>query len=218
MTSVIELPAVDWDDVRFSDVDVSFTDRMEGRRTETVRQGTSWWVATWRTVYLTREDLGRMDAWARRAKDGAVFRAHDPFRPRPLAEDTGQPLSGTRAGGGAFDGTATLFDIADSRNVEVSGLPVGFKFSEGDYVEFRMSPLTVSLHLVDQDATADAFGHALLNIRYGLDTQHFTTAATVNLEKPSCLMQIDPGSYDSPKTQRTRQPGFSSQEVFPNEP
>jgi hypothetical protein len=136
------------------------------------------------------------------------------FRQRPIAHDDGSPLSGTRAGGGAFDGTATLQSITDSRTVVVSGLPASFQFRAGDYVEFAGSASVVSLHRIQEDAQADALGVVTLSIKYSLDLQHFTTASVVNFEKASCLMQIDPGSYSGPKSWADRKPSFSATEVF----
>ncbi|WP_048648943.1 hypothetical protein [Nitratireductor soli] len=217
MTTIIDMPGVLMDDVSFRPFSPVLVDRMEGRRTETLRRPTNWWIASWRTVQLTAEELGRMDAWSTVASDGALFRAFDVRRPRPMAEDTGQPLSGARAGGGAFDGTATIIEIgADRRSVTIGGLPANFQLKASDYVELRMSALLVSLHWAVADVQASAAGVAVLPIRYGIDAA-FTTAATVNFEKPACLMQLDPSSYESGMAGTVRQASFSAQEVFPRE-
>jgi hypothetical protein len=217
MAAPIELPdIVGWEEVEFDPVAVKDTERMEGRRTETVRHGATWWKARYRTGFLDFRDFGRMDAFMMKVDgDGDLFRAYDVFRPRPMAHDNGQPLSGTKAGGGAFNGTATLSAITNSRTVTVSGLPAGFELRDGDYVEFRMSATKLSLHRVGADAVANGSGVVTLSIRYGLDTQNFTTAAIVNFEKPSCLMELDAGSYDGKKARRTRRPSFAATEMFP---
>lgn len=208
-------PIIGWESVSFDPVRPRSLSRMEGRRTEAVTFGTPYWRASYQAPWLEYREFGMMDAFMMRAgDDGEVFRAYDPFRPRPIAHDDGKALSGTRAAGGAFDGTATLQSITDSRTVVVSGLPASFQFRAGDYAEIRQSVSVVSLHRVQEDAQADALGVVKLSIKYALDTQHFAAGAVVNLEKASCLMQIDPGSYSGRKSWSDRKPSFTAQEVF----
>lgn len=219
MPTVLQMPdIVGWINVEFGPVVPRDTDRMEGRRTEAQSFGTPWWAASFSAPWLSERDFGKMDAFMMMAGDsGEVFRAHDPFRPRPIAwsEVHGNaPLSGTRAGGGAFDGTATLETITNSRQVSISGLPANFQLRAGDYVEFAMSETVISLHRLVEDVLGGSGGTATLKFRYGLDLDHFDEAAEVNFEKPSCLMQIDPGSYRGPKAWSARNPSFSASEVF----
>jgi hypothetical protein len=215
MTTIVALPEIDWYAVEFTPVQVRQTDRMEGRRTEDLIVPGTWWRASYQAEHLDRRAFGQLDAFVMTAGAGALFRAYDPERPRPMAQDNGQPLSGLRAGGGAFDGTATLQTIVSPTQIIVSGLPDGFQLWTGDYFELAMAPLLVSLHRVTADATANAGGTVTLNFRHALDLQHFTTAAIVNFEKPACLMRVDPGSYSAAKTNRDRRPAFSAQEMFP---
>ncbi|TPJ83840.1 hypothetical protein FJ422_16335 [Mesorhizobium sp. B2-6-3] len=217
MVTIIDLPdIVGWEKCRFDPVVIRSSDRMEGRRTEGVRLPTGYWTASYTPGFLFPRDMGKMDAFMMCAgDDGEFFRGYDVFRPRPILMDTGAPLSGVRAGGGAFDGTATLHAITDSRTIVVYGLPAGFQFSEGDYVELRQDSQTSSLHRIRLPATANGAGQVTLSIKYGLDTQNFTTAAVVRFEKPSCLMQIDPGSYDGTKSAKDRRPSFTAEEKFP---
>ncbi len=77
-----------------------------------------------------------------------------------------------------------------------------------------MSALVRSLHRIVENATANASGVVTLSIMFGLDTQHFTTSATVHLEKPSCVMSIDPGSVAAPKSWAGREASFSATEMF----
>ncbi len=119
-----------------------------------------------------------------------------------------------RQGGGAFNGDAVLQSITSSAAIVVAGLPAGFKLSPGDYVELRMSQLVRSLHRIVENATANASGVVSLSIMFGLDTQHFTTAASVHFEKPSCVMTIDPGSVAAPKSWAGREASFSATEMF----
>lgn len=212
--TIIDLPDVGWREVTFDPVRPRSTARMEDRRTEAQSFGTAYWTAKFTAAQLGFADFGAMDAFLMQAgDDGEVFRAHDVFRPRPILENTGQPLSGVRAAGGAFDGTATLAAITSSRLVDITGLPAGFRLSAGDYVEFREAGQS-SLHRILAAAVADVAGAVSLSIKYGLDTQYFTTAAVVRFEKPSCLMQVDAGSSPGPKSKPHGDRSFSATEVF----
>jgi hypothetical protein len=95
--------------------------------------------------------------------DGETFLAYDVSRPRPIAHDTGEPLFLPRAGGGVFNGEATLQEIVDSRTVVVSGLPANFQLSAGDYLEVRQSILVRSLHRIMADVTANGSGVVTLS-------------------------------------------------------
>lgn len=218
MADPINLPdIIGWRQVSFDPVRPRNTDRMEGRRTEADSFGTPYWTGAWEAGWLEPRDYGKMDAFMMSAgDDGETFLGYDEFRPRPIRMDTGSPLSGTVAGGGAFTGQGTLNTITNSRTVIVGDLPAGFLLSRGDYIEFRMSAFLRSLHRIQADATANGSGVVTLSIKYGLDTQHFTTAAVVNFEKAACVMQIDPGSYSGVKSWTSRSPSFSATEVFIN--
>ena len=218
--TIINFPEVaGWTSVQFDPIVPRDVDRMEGRRTEAQTFGTPWWKASYGAPWLSERDFGIMDAFMMQAGDGGeVFRAYDVFRMRPIAwtEARGNvPLSGIRAGGaGAFDGTATLSSITNRRQILVTGLPAEFQFRAGDYVEVVKSASLISLHRIMEDVKAGLAGTVSLKIKYGLDTTIFAGAAKVNFEKPSCLMQIDPGSYSGPKAWSSRNPSFSAQEVF----
>ncbi|MHB2265655.1 hypothetical protein [Aliihoeflea sp. PC F10.4] len=212
MVDVINLPDIGWEDVRFDPVQPRNASRMEGRRTEAQTFGTPYWVASYGATFLKPHQYGLMDAFMMRAGDGQeVFRAHDPLRPRPVHYIL--PLSGTRAGGGAFDGTATI-TARTATSLTISGLPAAFRFRAGDYVEVRKSASLISLHRIMADATANGSGVVTLSIRYPLDLQTFTLPLTANFEKASCLMQIDAGSYQGQKSWSSRSPSFTAMEVF----
>ncbi|MBO0129940.1 hypothetical protein [Agrobacterium burrii] len=215
MSNPLFLPPIPWRECNFDPVQIRSTNRMEGRRTESMSSGTPYWKATYRATYLSKEDFGIMDAFMMQAgDDGEVFLGYDVFRPRPIAMDTGAALSGTKAAGGAFNGDAYLQAITGTTQLNVGGLPVAFKFSAGDYVEIRMAPLLRFLHRIIAPTTSDSSGFATLEVRYPVDRQHFTTSATVHFEKPSCTMQIDPDSYSGTKSWSSREPSFTATEVF----
>lgn len=215
MATIIDLPnIVGWEECKFDPIVPRSVDRMEGRKTEGVRLGQAYWTATFTPGRLRFIDYGKMDAFMMQAGDsGEVFRAYDVFRPRPMLHDNNLPLSGNRAGGGAFDGTATLANIIDALTISVSGLPAGFMFSIGDYVELRKGAAS-SLHRIKSPAVASGVGMVTLSIMYALDLQNFDVTAQVRFEKPSCLMQIVPNTYDGKKSKASRRPSFSAEEVF----
>lgn len=215
MVDPIALPSVGWRECTFDPIQPRNVNRMEGRRTESQSFGTPYWTARYQATWLDKAKFGLMDAFMMQAgDDGETFLGYDVFRPRPVAMDTGSPLSGTKAGGGAFNGDGFIQAITGGVLVSVGGLPAGFVLSPGDYVELRMSVLKRSLHRVVTPAVADAGGYVTLNVRYPVDTQHFNTTATVHFEKPSCTMQVDQGSYEGSKSWDSREPSFSATEVF----
>ncbi|MGO4449122.1 hypothetical protein AB4Y96_09360 [Phyllobacterium sp. TAF24] len=215
MPTLITLPSSKFVECDFKPVRPRDTNRMESRKTESQTFGTPYWTASFRLGALTDIEQGQMRAFMMQAgDDGEVFAAYDAMRPRPVLMDTGKPLSGTKQGGGAFNGDAVLQSILNTLLITVSGLPAGFRLSPGDYVEIRKTPTVRSLHAITSAATANASGTCTLPIKYALDLQTFTLPCTVHFEKPSCTMQIDPGSWQGPKSWAAREPSFSATEVF----
>lgn len=187
--------------------------RMEGRHLESVQSGFPYWKASFASQRLALSQLGRASTWLENAKRaGGLFLAHEIVRPRPYMENLGIPLSGFKALGGAFDGTATLSLINNSRQVVVEGLPAGFQLVESDYIEFRMSNSVRSLHTISADATANASGLVVVNLTYGLDVQHFNISAVVEFEKPSCVMRVVGQPY-LPKADGERRLAFEAEEA-----
>lgn len=186
---------------------------MEGRRSEEAESGTPYWTLAATTGDLTEERYDEFQAWLMDVSDGGgSFLAYDVFRPRPRAYGD-QPLSGTRAGGGAFDGTATLDAVTNARQVTVSGLPAGFIINRGCNIGFHRSSLVRSLHIVTEDVAANGSGIAVVKFRYGLDPLFVPTGTTVDFEKPACVMTLDPG-IATPKAWRSRRVSINAQEVF----
>jgi hypothetical protein len=189
--------------------------RMEGRRTETLVAGTPYWTLQLSAEKLTTAEASLLDAFEMDAEDGCLIEAYDPHRSRPIAYGA-QPLSGTKAAGGAFTGNAVLQSITNPNTIVVNGLPSGFKLSAGDYLEVRKSTYVRSLHRIRAAATANASGVVTLSIRFYLDTQIFAANNVVRFEKPTCLMEMDKGSFSSPKSWPNYNVSFSATEVFPN--
>lgn len=208
---ILDLPCVGIHTDRFDPVRPSSLNRMEGRRTERRSFGTAYWHADYTAPSGRLPAMGEMDSFLMALENGAVFRAYDTSRQRPIAY-AGAPLSGSRAGGGAFDGTAALDQIVDARTVVVSTLPAGFQLRAGDYLGIEKSASEVSLHRVTADVAANGSGEATIAILHPLDTGIFTTADTVRLEGPFCLMQCT--GFSAGRRRMDRQIAFSAEEVF----
>lgn len=214
MADPISLPAIPWSQVDFMPVSPESVNRMEGRRTEAQAFGTTYWTAKYATGSLLPSQSGLFDAFIMMAgARGSHFLAYDAWRPRPIAMDKKAPLSGTKAAGGAFNGDC-FFQSVSATSLSLGGLPAGFVFSPGDYIEVRKNVFMRSLHRIMQAATASAGGFATVQIMYPLDTQNFNATCTGHLEKPSCVMMIDPGSVQSAKSLDNRETSFSATEVF----
>lgn len=214
MVTPLLLPeAIGFEEFDLAPVRTRDTAAMEGRRTETAESGTPYWRLRASTQYLEDEPYDEMDAWLMDASDGGqCFLAHDIFRPRPRAYGD-VPLTGTRAGGGAFDGTAILDTVTSARQVTISGLPEGFVINRGCNIGFRRSAAVRSLHRVTEAAAADSLGVAVVKFRFGLDPLFVPTGTVVDFEKPACVMQMDP-DFTAPKGWSSRRVTFNAIEVF----
>ena len=215
MPDLIMLPNVVYgQSIFFDPIRTRSTSLMLGRRTETLFRGTPYWVATYAAGNLTTAEAALFDAFNMISSDGGVFAAYDPHRPRPIAYQGSNPLSGVKAGGGAFNGDAVLQAITNPLAIVVGGLPAGFTLSPGDYVEVRKAPLVRSLHRIMAPTTASGAGVVTLAIRFALDTQHFAAGNTVHFEEPACIMEMDEGSYSLPKSWPNYNVQFTATEKF----
>lgn len=214
MAAAISLPTLPWQTCNFDPISIAAVSRMEGRRTETITSGTPYWTMSLTTNWLEPHLFGLFDAFIMKGDtSGKPISAYDIFRPRPIAMDTGAPLAGVKAAGGSFNGDVT-FQAVGPNSLAIAGLPAGFVLSPGDYIEVRKAELVRSLHRIVEPAIANAGGFATVEIMYRLDTQNFNAGCSGHLEKPSCMMRIDPGSVQAPKSWGNRQGSFSATEVF----
>lgn len=213
--AVLAFPALPFVEFDMRPINTRFGNTMLDRATETADFGTPYWrLYSARTGWLTDAQIDEADAFFTQAsKGGNVFVCHDYSRPRPRAYGS-SPLSGTKAGGGAFDGSAVLQTVTSSTEIVVSGLPAAFAFNRGCLIEVNKSSTVRSLHRVMADAAANGSGVATLSIDFPLNTSVFTAGnSTIQLEKPSCLMMVDPG-WSVPKAWSAREASFSATEVF----
>lgn len=125
------------------------------------------------------------------------FLGYDPFGSYPSAYMPAGWGSLTRAGGGAFTGTATLTSIANSglpgvgRDVvSIGTLPIALSLIAGDYLSLSQSGI-VSLHrILDQSAVAaNGSGVATVWVEPEIPA-NFTTSAAVNLLNASAKFRL----------------------------
>jgi len=155
--------------------------------------GAAYFEARVQTVPMTMADRGKWEAFfANTRGPGRPVLIYDVRRPYPVSYTDFTGL--TRFGGGAFDGTAALSAITSVRELIVNTLPVGLLLKAGDRVGF-IEGGRYGLAIIAQDATADASGIVTIYIEPGLPSI-FTTAATVQFEKPKGEFLIDQSSID----------------------
>jgi len=168
-------------------------------------QGVSAGVPLWLGRYTLGNSLGetRSDDW-RAFVDlldgpGRYFLGRDYRRPYPRAYLNTQLAGLTRAGGGAFDGSATSWSqtiTADKQSLlQLNGLPAGLVLSKGDYVGFRWTTGGEDRrHLVRLAEAAVANGGGVVSgvaIRPAIHTV-VPVGAIAHLDNPACLMKLVP--------------------------
>ncbi len=152
----------------------------------------------WRGLFLSRPvaepDIGVWEAWGE-SLDGVMkrFLGYDTKRPFPRSYPNG--FAGVnRAGGGAFDGTATVTALTAS-TIGLSGLPANMPLKVGDVVSLVQSAKYGRFRILE-DVTGSAGGVATVTVRPFVLTNIFTTAAQANFDKPKAEMIVEPGSWD----------------------
>lgn len=146
--------------------------------------------ADWRAL------VDRLDGSAR------YFLGRDYRRPYPLAYLETQLAGLSRAGGGAFDGSASAWSRATSSEGEpqlvLAGLPANMALSLGDYVGFRWTTGGEdrrALVRVSAPAQATGEGWATLIVRPAV---HLVVppGAVAHFDNPACLMKLIPGETE----------------------
>ncbi len=163
------------------------------------------WQAQIAYAPLDRERFQAMRAWLDSAR-GALVRVlvHDALQPYPLLYPKAVLEALSRAGGGAFDGTATVTALGPT-GVTLGALPPNFALKAGDYVGL-VEGGRYGLLRVAEDATGSGGGSlALTGFPLG-QTKHFTTGAQARLVRPPCLMTLDPASVSAARSAGQRAP------------
>lgn len=153
------------------------------------------WRATWVSPRrYKKDDLLAIRAWFNSLRGGIFnFLAHDPARPYPRNYPSGvSHLS--RAGGGAFDGTATVTAVT-ATTIALSTLPANFVFMAGDYISLVKSG-KYSLHQIMEAVTGNGSGVATVTVEPPVVTSVFATPSlSANVALPLALFVPDPNSW-----------------------
>lgn len=179
---------------------------------QVMQLGDPLWSAEFETIPLTGEERALWQAWkvALRGSIG-TFLCSDPEKAYPRAYGAAV-LALTRAGGGAFDGVATL-TTATAFMLSLSGLPSGYQASAGDMLAFPWNG-SRALHMVMESAVASEAGLITVSVEPAVRLSPApTSGAAVDLVKPSCLMRIMPGSWEAPAAAERRAIRFEAVQV-----
>ncbi len=121
------------------------------------------------------------------------FLARDYDRPWPLSTPNG--FAGlVRAGGGAFDGSATSWSVNADRDVAtLSGQPAGLVLGMMDQVMWRWTTGGVqrrSLHRIIEGGVATGSGVVAVTLDPPVPTL-VPGSAIADLDRPNCVMKLD---------------------------
>lgn len=119
----------------------------------------------------------------------------------------------TRAGGGAFDGTATTWSVNTTGDVlTLHGLPAGFAIAKRDYVGFKYGSTSRALARFVEAGAADGSGDLSLTIEPPLPVIGdaggvVPTDAVCHFDEPGCVMRLSPDETKSPQLDATQSIG-----------
>lgn len=159
------------------------------------------WEIKYETPPLREAEAGIWHAWLQSLRGGArLFKAWNPVRRYAVTYPSGYGGM-SRAGGGSFDGTATLSAIGGTLDtVTLTALPASFVLAPGDMLSFPFSSAVgQSLHRVVENATANGSGAMTVTVEPTIPLAA-TTGVTVSLEKPWCKAVLDPRTVQGPWT------------------
>lgn len=207
LPSILTLPLDEWQewDMRF--VDPVFEARTEGRAVERVKIGSQgYWMLEAESRPIGPHETAlfqRLDYFVTAVSSGAVFTCPDYTRLRPAAYSAEIVTTGA---------SGQISVLTSAYQITVSGLDAGMVFNQGCLIEVLSSVHVRSLHVVAADATANGSGVVTLTLENALSTTVFSVGNTVQVEAPSCLMQIT--DYSLPKRLGGRRLSFTAQEVI----
>lgn len=155
----------------------------------------------WRSKHvllnLTQARLRELEGWVLKVRqNGGLFYSQEPDRFFPI---TYYPLGFAglnRAGGGSFDGSATITAIS-ANSVTLATLPAGFIVARGDLMDIRRTVsglLRRTMFMVTDNAAANGSGQITLSV-YPSIPSHFTTASIADFNRPRFLAILDKDGY-----------------------
>ncbi|WP_375458890.1 hypothetical protein [uncultured Enterovirga sp.] len=181
------------------------TNQLAGGTTQVREAAEPRWMAEFTYAPMGRAAFQQLQAWLDTLRGGLrFFLAHDALKPYPVGYGKAALLALTRAGGGAFDGTATLSSIS-ATGFTLTSLPGGFALKAGDHIGLVQSG-RFGLFRIVEDATASGGGAVTLTVEPRVPTNLFTTGALAHLVRPSCTMILDPASISASRSAGSRAP------------
>jgi hypothetical protein len=160
------------------------------------------WAIDLTTKPLTPTELQSLAAWFDSLRGGMKsFLASHPILKRPSRYYRALPA--TRAAGGSFDGTGTLYALS-AYSMTIQTLPADLVLVAGDRVGLVQSG-RYSMHRIMEDATASGLGEITITVEPRVNLSLFTTSATVQLNEPKVEMILIPDSLPDLTVQLGRQ-------------
>ena len=215
MIEIVALPTTSFSSAVFDLKRYNSVNRLYGGQTTSREQAEPRWSCQFTTSNLNASEVRRWRAFWDRMRGGLRgFLAHDPLQALPLAYPGG--FGGmTRAGGGAFDGTADVTSFPSLNHIALGTLPAGFSIASGDMIGLIESG-RYGLYRILDAVVANGSGVAtvLVEPRLGLVTSRFTASAVANFLQPSCVMVPDPSSWSYvEESTRPTPASFSGEQV-----
>jgi hypothetical protein len=154
------------------------------------------WTAKYQTVAVAEANRAAWTAWRASLRGGRTFLGWDPGRPWPLAY--GAPvLNLTRAGGGAFDGTAKV-TAATAQGFTLATLPANYQVSVGDRVSLVRPNSQRSLHEVLEAAPANGSGVVTVTVEPTVPADVVINSTAVQLVRPTCVFVLLSDTFQAP--------------------
>lgn len=167
--------------------------------------GDAHWEAVYETQPFRRPERAIWQAWWATLRSHWSFLGYDPEKRFPLNYGKGV-FNLSRAGGGAFDGTA-LVSSATATTISLTTLPAAFVMLVGDHVSLALSDGRRGLHQVVEQATSSAGGAVTVTVEPRVRTSVVVNGSTVaSLVKPKAEMFIRPGTFAAPHNAHERLP------------
>lgn len=184
-----------------------------GGRVQVANVGPDLWKMYYETRPLAAADALELAAWLQSLRGGArFFKAWHPLRRYPAGYRAGFGTM-TRAGGGAFDGTATLAAIGVSRDtVTLSTLPAGLALTAGDMMSVPMGDSRALLRVIT-GGVANGAGSLTLDIE-PIVPLAVVTGVAVDLVKPWCFAVLDAASVSIPLSTSPGPVSFSAWQSY----
>lgn len=133
---------------------------------------------------------------------GRTFYAYDTRRPAPLADPTGAIL-------GAATPTIASLNV-NNRDISLTGLPVGYVLTRGDYLAFTYATTRRALHrVVAASIAANGSGVTAQFEVTPMIRPGATVGAAVLLIKADCKAVLDRASVNKGKTSQTVNRGMT---------